>query len=164
MSFAIEKRSWQPSLRKELQSLGIQLCKSKYSRTCQLCWKHKSKYRRLCPICDKLIAPGCWPVKCWNDELNHCRDCHTVSGIMRYHRYKKQFMPNNPDKNVQRTQSNVISYLDFPVGGYKSTLWYEWPNPKILFGRIIILINCWVYQHVNVKIVHIFTFPVQHNK
>ena len=131
MSLAIEKRSWQLSLRKELQILGIQLCKSKYSRTCQLCWKHKSKYRRLCPICDKFIAPGCWPVKCWNDELNHCRDCHTVIEIMKYQRYKKQFMPNNPGMNVQRTQSNVISYLEFPVGVHINIMIYVF-QPKDL--------------------------------
>ena len=120
MSLAIKKRSWQHSSQEEWQMafklLGIKLCKSRFPRKCQLCWKHQSKYRRLCPICDKLIAPGCWPVKCWMDELNHCKDCHTLIEIMKNMRYKKQFMPNNPGINIKGTQSTIISYSDFPVG------------------------------------------------
>ena len=111
-----ERGPWQLSLQREMRIMGVQLCKSKVARTCQLCWKHTSRYRRLCPICDRLIAPGCLPVQCWSDELNQCRDCYTLGGIMRYHRYKKQYLPYHPELNVQRIQSHVISYVDFQWG------------------------------------------------
>ena len=118
----------------KLESKGIQLCKSKHTKRCQLCRKHQSKYRRTCPICGRLIAPGCWPVQCWSDELNHCRNCHAVIGTLKHIRFKLQYMTNLPGMdlhehlrfklqmttksriNTRDPWSNVVSYEDFPVG------------------------------------------------
>ena len=120
LSLAISDHSWQPSMQETLHAMGIQLYQSKNTRTCQLCWKHKSKYRRKCPICERLIAPGCMPVQCWSDDFNHCRECHSMIGVIRHIRVRRQCLPCDPDLSFIETsapkpQSNVISYMVFPV-------------------------------------------------
>ena len=111
MSLAIKKRSWKAPSQEEWQKIwGIKICKSRFPRNCQLCWKHQFKYRRVCPICNNLIAPGCWPVKCWMDELNHCKDCHTLIEIMKNMRYKKQFMPNMGKSAVLFIYTRILNF------------------------------------------------------
>ena len=144
MSLVRGNRGWQPSVQFKLQYQGIQLYKSRHVRTCQLCRKHQSKYRRRCPICERLVAPGCWPVTCWSDELNHCRDCHTLIGVLKHHRFKLQYNTHEPDVDIHKTQPNVTSYLDLPIGAQitimvyvfhiKDFVWSEYHTNKLPRG------------------------------
>ena len=110
------RNGWKPSRQLIMESQGVQLCRSRRANLCQICQVHKSRYRRKCPICNGLVAPGCWPVQCWSDELNHCRICHSIIGILKLHCFRMEQPRANTDESIQIHQPNVISYLDFPMG------------------------------------------------
>ena len=104
------------SMQDKLESQGILMCKSRVPRTCQLCWGHSSNHRRKCPVCEMLIAPGCWPRRCWSDELNHCKDCHTLIEILKHHRFKIQYRNYKSGMGKLENRSNPKSYMNFPIG------------------------------------------------
>ena len=89
-----------------------------------MCWKHVSRFRRKCPICERFIAPGCWPKLCWSDEVNHCRNCHALLGTLKHIRFKIQYMSVETKKAERETQSNAISYNDFPLGVHVNIMVY----------------------------------------
>ena len=95
---------------------SIQMYKSSRAKTCQSCGKHASKYRRLCPICTKLVAPGCRPEMCWSDELNHCKECHMVIGMLKHYRFNGQYMKSERGTIQSSSAPTKLSYMDFPIG------------------------------------------------
>ena len=151
------RRGCQPTpnearLMHKLNSQGIRFHKSRHPQKCQLCWKHRSRFRRKCPICENFIAPGCWPVLCWSDELNHCRDCHTLIGTLKHIRFKLQYMTSLPGmdryehlrfklgmatktkETAQETQSNVISYKHVPLGVQLNIMVYLFQTKDFLWS------------------------------
>ena len=118
----------------QLDSSGIQIYKSKSLRRCQLCWQHMSRHRRVCPLCERLIAPGCWPIQCWSDELNHCRECHTVIGTLKLIRIKIQYAINQIDGETQDPGSGTISYGDLPIGIQITIMVYLFPTKDLVWS------------------------------
>ena len=55
---------------------AVNCVKSKKAKKCQVCRKHHTKYRRECPECKLLVAPSCYPEKCWNDSEGLCKHCY----------------------------------------------------------------------------------------
>ena len=106
---------------------GIQIYTSKNAKTCQMCRMHSSKFRRGCPICHGRIAPGCRPKKCWSDELNHCRSCRTLIEILKHYRFKSKFHSHYDGQERSENLSDVILYLDVPIGVQINSLTYVCP-------------------------------------
>ena len=125
----------------QLVSKGIQAYKSNKPKDCQLCWKHKSRFRRKCPICERLIAPGCWPVRCWCDELNHCRNCHTVIGALKQIRYNAQYVPHNSEPDTQKICPKTTSYKDFPIGIQINIMLFLFQTKDFIWSGLYIVKN-----------------------
>ena len=96
--------------------MGIQIYTSKNAKKCQMCRMHSSRFRRECPICHGRIAPGCRPKKCWSDELNHCRSCHTVVEILKHYGSKRQFGQHSFGHERSENLPEVICYVNLPTG------------------------------------------------
>ena len=109
-------RAWIQSQLDLWEAQGLQVYRSVKPRKCHLCWKSQSRFRRMCPICERMIAPGCRPVHCWSDDLNHCRECHTLIGTLRHIQFKLQFLPDQPETYTQESHSDVLTYKDLPIG------------------------------------------------
>ena len=112
----IQQQQQMPPAQKKPHDPSIKMYKSNRAKACQSCWKHVSKYRRLCPICTKLIAPGCKPEMCWSDELNHCKECHMVIGMLKHYRFKAQYDNSEQGASQSSCAPTKVSYADFPIG------------------------------------------------
>ena len=136
MELPLDKHRWQGSKRGRLESIGIQVHKSKRPKTCQLCWGHQSRYRRECPICGRLIAPGCWPERCWSDELNHCKDCHALICVLKHHRFKGQYITDELGNTEQVSRFSKFSYVDFPIGVQINIMMYLFQIKDFIWSGI----------------------------
>ena len=96
------------------EAKGINVWKSKLPRKCNLCCGHSSTYRRECPICHWLIAPGCWPMRCWSDACNHCRACYVLIEMLKHWRLKSQY-PRYYGMKEREDKSQPIVYMNLPV-------------------------------------------------
>ena len=103
------------------------------AKMCQLCWKHSSRYRRECPICHWLIAPGCWPKRCWSDELNHCRSCHALIEVLKHYWFKVDFMNIIMGMKGRRTSLKSIAIWTVRLECMLIS-WHMSVQTKILFG------------------------------
>ena len=126
-------RQWQTSTTSRLEAQGIQACKTRYPRKCQLCGKHQSRFRRKCPNCGRLVAPGCQPLQCWSDELIHCRNCHTLIGTLKHIRFRVENTIEDSGAKTQETQSDIMSYRDFPVGIQINVMIYLFQSKDFLW-------------------------------
>ena len=114
---------------------GIKVWKSRAPRRCNLCGEHYSKYRRECPACHWLIAPGCYPNKCWSDELNLCRACHDLNEVLKHLRLKKQYPHyygvcelDRPQPTVYNWPSNLPAAIQVKIMAYVFPNKNLWPN------------------------------------
>ena len=124
------------------EAKDINVWKTRVPRRCSLCEKHSSKYRRECPVCHWLIAPGCYPKKCWSDELNHCRACHDLMELWKHSCCKMQYLyyhygtcePDRPQPTVHNCPVNL------PVAIQVKIMAYDFPT-KTFFGQTSITMN-----------------------
>ena len=128
---------------------GIQVCPTLNPRKCQLCGVSSSKFRRECPICHGWIAPECRPIRCWNDNQNHCRLCHAVIGMLRHYRLKSRFHEFYHGSGVSKPRSETPGYLDLSFEIQVDILLYVWPVKEFLWSRFhyteVMKINAYHY-------------------
>ena len=123
---------------------GINVWKSRAPRRCILCWEHYSQYRRECPVCHWLIAPGCYPKKCWSDELNHCRACHDLMELWKHSCCKMQYLqyhygtcePDRSQPTVHNCPSNLPGAIQSKIMAYvfpiKNFLWSNFNRQELM--------------------------------
>ena len=116
------------------EAKGINVWKSKLPRKCHMCWGDMPKYRRECPICHWLIAPGCWPMRCWSDTLNHCRSCHVLIEMLKHWRLKSQH-PKHYGMKQREDKSQPNVYLNFPVGVQLNNMSYVFQTKDFIWSN-----------------------------